>query len=212
MSVVSLEGEAFQPPDIRFVAENGQVDPVELPNAAFAPSRKLRNVPQSRLATCAMAGYPEAFSNARGTPWQRGGHLEYRDRQMRADAQARHRCPCATERHSGYARIALPIKPAEPRVDDPEILRGCGNIRSFANEPKLGEPGASYCLFEAMDEFDDPARDPGAAAKTWQDGRIRENEIDSGFEPANDSALARFANLTGNELRNERWKIAEKES
>lgn len=63
-----------------------------------------------------------------------------------------------------------------------------------------------------MDEFDDPARDPGAAAKTRQDGQIRENEIDSGFEPANDSVLARFADLTRIELRNERWKIAEKES
>ena len=69
MSVVSLEGEAFQPPDIRFVAENGQVDPVELPSAAFAPNRKWRNVPRSCLATCAMAGFPVAFSNARGTPW-----------------------------------------------------------------------------------------------------------------------------------------------
>ena len=55
-----------------------------------------------------------------------------------------------------------------------------------------------------MDEFDDPARDPGAAVKMWQDGRIRENEIDSGFELANDSVLSRFADLTGNELRNKR--------
>lgn len=206
MSVVSLEGEAFQPPDIRIVSENGQVEPVELPNAAFAPSRKRRNVPQSRLATRAMAGYPEAFSNARGTPWQRGGHLEYWDRQVRVDAQARHRCPRARERHSGYARIALSIKLAQSRVDDPKISARSRMSRCRGNRARIiacSRQWMNLMIRRAVRE------QPPRLGKTDEFARTKSIP---GSKRLTIPCSPVFSDLPGNELRNVRWNIAEKES
>lgn len=208
-----LEGELFPTPRYWFVAENEEIDHIELQRDKFALSWKRRDKKNPKDPGFSDLLMP-AFRN----------NFSVFEEFVRNDVCAQdlsigwcelsYKCvikPCEYWRGSRDTEKVLPAMrlPESGRQGDAVEFSSCNYIYSRVDNMQLRVTIRHY---ETNDEPEETALVLDVAARTAEEGQIGESEIHAWCELANDAILTCICSVTSKEIQRDYWKSAEKKS